>query len=220
MEVANVDTVYKGVLDIVNKNQVDGYLDSIEFNRYADLAQREWFNESYFMYGSTQNAQDNMAILKSNTTVSVNSNGLLTLPTDYMHLIAIGAIVYISQTEFKLVDVVGVSDSQYRMNAMTKAFAPTRDFPSYVLNADTVQIYPKTLTSNAQVDYLRQPISPVWGFTVVNDEKVYHSASSTQFEVPIQHTEDLIQSIVKRFGFETRDEAMVAYNADTTKPKQ
>lgn len=217
---ANINTVYEGVFDIVNKNQVGGYLSSDEFNRYASVVLREWINEAYLNYDTTQNTTDNLQYIKVTYTPIVTSDTQITLPEDYMHLVALSTRVYVSQTESYLSNIEILSDSEYRQREMVTALKPSKNFPAAVLKDGYIQLYPLGLASVANVDYLKQPITPEWGYTVVNGVKVYDSASSTDFDVPIQHTEDLIQRIVKKLGFQIRDEAMVAYDSETGKPKQ
>lgn len=219
MAVANVDTVYKGVQDVANKNQIAGYLDSIEFNRYADLAQREWVNEAYMNIGSTQNSLDNLAPFMVSSTPLIIDNQV-TLPSDYMHLVSLGIRRYTSQTESVLVGVQILSDSEYRQRSMIPALTPSKVFPVAVIKDGYIQIYPKGGNTVIEMDYVKQPTAPVWGFTVVNDEKVYDSGASTDFLVPEQHTNDLIERIVKMFAMETRDPELYNYDSNNGTPIQ
>ena len=43
-----IDKVYKAVQQLVNKNQVSGVLTPAEFNRYAEFAQTELIDETYY----------------------------------------------------------------------------------------------------------------------------------------------------------------------------
>lgn len=214
----NIDTVYQEVLTIANKNQIGNYLDSIEFNRFADIAQREWFNEGYLDFGSTQSAMDNFAPLMT-PLPSMLSNGQLTTPTDYMHLVSLSHRIYDNQSSSRLVDIEIISDSEYRARSSSPKFTPSNEFPVCIVKDGYMQIYPNTI-SRIEGEYIKQPTTPVWGFTVVNSEKVYDSTTSVDFEIPIQHTEDIVQRIVRKFAFEIRDNALASYESKTNTPVQ
>lgn len=216
----NVNDVYQQVLTIVNKNQVGGYIDSDEFNRYAKLAQLEWFNEAYLDFGATQNSFDNFAPLQKTSVIILNSDGQITIPSDYYHLSQGSAIKYTSQTTQKEVDIEVVSDSEYGLRNMSSAFRPNKEFPVSVIKNGYIQIYPKDLALSVTLNYLKLPEDPIWGYTVSNNEKVYDSSTSTDFLVPKQHEQDIVQLIVKSIGTEIRDPALIAYQPETNKPVQ
>lgn len=216
----NIDKVYQQVLTIANKNQVGGYIDSDEFNRYAEISQREWFNEAYMEFSTSQNSMDNIAPILVSSIKNIDSSGWVTKPTDYMHLISISPRYYESQTSSRLVDTEIISDSELASRRVTNAFAPSKEYPVALVRDSIIQIYPITTQGACEFIYLRQPTSPIWGYTVSNNEKVYDSSSSTDFEVPEQHFQDLVQRIVVNFGMEIRDPALISYQPDTSKPIQ
>lgn len=235
----NIDNVYQQVLTIVNKNQVGGYVDSDEFNRYAKLAQLEWFNEGYLDYGSTQNAEDNFAPIKKTATLVVNSDGQVTTPTDYYHFSSSGSFFYISSVDSKETDIDVLSDSERRWNNFSSAFRPNKEFPAAVMKNGYIQMYPKDVGSVITLEYLAIPFVPFWNYTVTSNRKNYAATGgsdtnpnslisgsgiaagdSTDFVIPAQHEQDIIQIIVKSIGTEIRDPALIAYQPETGKPVQ
>ena len=84
-----IDKVYSAVSLLVNKDQVSGYLPPDEFNKYAELAQREHIEDNYnppnkLGYEATFENSDDLSDLKTATSVLVSS-GRATIPSDYLH---------------------------------------------------------------------------------------------------------------------------------------
>ena len=53
---------------------------------------------------------------------------------------------------------------------------------------------------NVQVDYIRKPITPNWGYVVVNDKALYNSTSSTDFQLHLSEESELVYRILAFAG--------------------
>jgi hypothetical protein len=58
------------------------------------------------------------------------------------------------------------------------------------------RIYPDTI----QIFYTRKPITPNWGYVVVNDKALYNSTSSTDFELHASEESELVYRILAFAG--------------------
>ena len=67
-------------------------------------------------------------------------------------------------------------------------------------------------------DYLRMPETPVWGYTVVNDQPVYNTATSVQLEWSEIYHLDIANLILQYAANNLRDQLaiQIANNRKTT----
>jgi hypothetical protein len=229
----SVDTVYKTVLSILNKEQ-RGYMTPDEFNKTATQVQLEIF-ESYFddlnqqlrvqqsdtEYADRQkNIDSKLSIFKTfgNCTLAV-SQEYFTVPTN---LHKIGTVIYKDEVE---VERVQKNDLLYiNLSPLTK---PTTSFPIYTYENSTVgtggsntsnpkiYVYPNTIKSNISVSYIRRPNNVVWGFTGIggvtwtSGPYIYSPTASVQFELDASEQTNIIIRILTYAGVIIRDQEIV-----------
>jgi hypothetical protein len=74
---------------------------------------------------------------------------------------------------------------------------------------DTIfKVYPQTI-GTVNLTYIREPVTPVWAFTIANNEQVYDSGNSVDFELPYQFKDDLIWNICSLLGVTVRQADLV-----------
>ena len=177
----NVDTVYKTVLYILNKEQ-RGYITPDEFSRLGVQVQREIF-EQYFEELNQQlripqtdneyanrvkNLEEKIDIFEANATCT--GANPFTLPTDLHRL---GTLIYNVNSK----EIQGVNRNEYFLINKSPLTAPTTSNPLYILEGtgapsaapSTATVFPNTGTSaitTGQVDayYIRTPLDPRWGY--------------------------------------------------------
>ena len=197
-----IDTVYQKVLMLTNKEQ-RGYITPQEFNLFADIAQKEIF-EQYF-YDLNQflrvpsnsdeyadipdNLQEKIAIFEiHNATVA----GGVVLPPDLYRL---GMVMYLNTIE-----VEEVQHNELLTINSSPLSEPTFQRPIYTReNYNQIRTYPQ-LTGNVQCNYTRQPTVASWGYVVVNGEAMYDSANSVNFELHASEEIELVYKILKLAG--------------------
>ena len=54
--------------------------------------------------------------------------------------------------------------------------------------------------NKVKLTYVKIPTTPVWGFTLVNDQPVYNSATSTNFDYPVSMTNDIAMIVLSKLG--------------------
>ena len=201
----NVNTVYRTVLLILNKEQ-RGYMTPDEFNKVAAQVQIEIFNE-YFddlnqLLRSTQTdfnyadrislLDEKLSIFKSETTLSISA-GLFNIPSTIRE---IGSVAY-NGSEIQRLQ----KNDFYNINKsnLTK---PSEKYPVYLYENNSIKIYPSTITS-VSVNFIRQITDPIWAFEALpstNYRYDYLPGSSTQFELHISEQANIITRILMYSG--------------------
>ena len=170
----NVDTVYKTVLLILNKEQ-RGYMTPEEFNKTAAQVQLEIF-EKYFedlnqINRTRQDGSDysdrlayldqKISIFKSEgeTTEIEAEEGetinkkIKLLPED-LHVL--GSVTS------KGIEVQRVLKNEYYNLIKSDLTKPNNNFPVYVLQGKQIQAY--GVSTTLDIDYIRKPVNPEWNY--------------------------------------------------------
>jgi hypothetical protein len=213
----NVDTVYRTVLLIINKEQ-RGYLTPDEFNKTATQVQLEIFNE-YFEDLNQQlrvpendseyanrikNLQEKIEIFQTEGACAPDSDYYTTPdPTNFYKL---GTVIY---KDDKIVQYVQPNELlELNLSPLTK---PSLYWPVYTYKDGKIYIHPKTITGNViSCTYIRKPLDPVWNFTLgTNYQYIYSPDSSVPFELhPIEQT-NLITRILLYSGIVIKDPQII-----------
>mgnify|MGYP003649819456 FL=1 len=71
---------------------------------------------------------------------------------------------------------------------------PTTRDPIYIYENKKITVYPSTITSGINIDYIRKPLPPIWNFTLNGNAYQYNEATSINFEL---HDADQTELILK-----------------------
>jgi|TARA_R110001592_G_scaffold105_2_gene631 hypothetical protein len=71
---------------------------------------------------------------------------------------------------------------------------PTTRDPIYIYENKKITVYPSTITSGINIDYIRKPLAPIWNFTLNGNAYQYNEATSINFEL---HDADQTELILK-----------------------
>ena len=193
----NINTVYKTVLLILNKEE-RGYVTPDEFNRISNQVQLEIFEQ----YSDDLNQQlrvpqsdtdyadrianidEKISIFKTFGGTTYNAN----VPSDtYFELkeagndlpiYRLGTVTYNDEVELQRLQRMEFYNIQ--KSPLTKS---TESFPTYLLENNRLYVKPNTITSSIAVSYLRIPSEPRWGYSVgsvgqyIYDGSVYNVTS-------------------------------------------
>jgi hypothetical protein len=218
----NVDTVYKTVLYILNKEQ-RGYITPDEFNRLGTQVQLEIF-EQYFeelnqhlripqtdseYANRVKNLEEKIDIFKTfGTTTYVGPH--FTFPTDLHRL---GTLIYNEK------EIQAVNRNEYFLINKSPLVKPTESNPLYILEGtgspsaapSQIYVYPTTITSGIDAYYIKAPTPPIWGYTVASPSGayIYDTSTSTQFELHPSEQVNIILNILMYSGIVIRDPQVV-----------
>ena len=192
----NVDTVYKTVLYILNKEQ-RGYITPDEFNKLGVQVQREIF-EQYFDELNQQlrvpqnsdeyadrvkNLEEKIDIFKKFDNCTY-SNPHFSLPTDVHRL---GILAYREK------EIQEIDRREHLLVNKSSLTTPTTSNPLYILEGtgapsaapSKAYVYPNSITSGVTAYYVKAPVDPRWGYSVGNlgqylyDNNVYNDTAGS-----------------------------------------
>lgn len=202
----NVNTVYRTVLSILNKEQ-RGYMTPQEFNTVATQVQLEIF-EKYF--------EDLNQLLRVPNTDSDYADRVAHIEEKISIFKTVGNCVYITDPDgsyFSLpsIDVYGDSHSVYRLGSLSyknkygttigpleelqrgefyyiqnsRITASTERHPAYIRENTKIIVAPSSITTGIAANYIRKPLDPVWGFTVgTRGQYVYNPSEYNGAVIP------------------------------------
>ena len=227
----NIDTVYRTVLLILNKEQ-RGYLTPDEFNKTATQVQLEIFNE-YFEDLNQQlrvpgndseysnrikNLEEKIAIFQTDAPCQYNS-GLFRLAIPVSNpqpeLYKLGTVIYKDEKEVQYIQPNELLE--LNLSPITR---PSTYWPVYTYKDLNIKVYPLSIQSGISCTYIRKPYNPLWNFTTsapsyqyVFNSSVYNSVGnpggSTNFELHPTEQTNLIIKILLYSGVIVKDPGIV-----------
>ena len=220
----NVDTVYRTVLLILNKES-RGYLTPDEFNKTAAQVQLEIFNE-YFEDLNQQyrvnsndseysdrvkNLEEKIAVFQESAPCNYAS-GVFTINiptlTPQPELYKLGTVIYKDEKEVQYVQPNELLE--LNLSPITK---PTTYWPVYTYKDFKIKVYPATITGNGVISctYVRKPYNPVWNFTATAPTYTYtyNPGTSQNFDLHPTEQTNLITRILLYSGVVIKDPQVV-----------
>ena len=197
----NVNTVYRTVLSIINKEQ-RGYMTPQEFNTVAAQVQLEIF-EQYFDDLNQQLRVNQSDYEYSDRVVEVDEKMSVFKTTGFCTFVGDSAGAYFV---LPTVDLYGVTSAPYKLGTLaynnvygkqigpleelqkyefyyiqnSRLTASTKLNPTFFRESNRIVVAPNTITGNASIiaNYIRKPLDPIWGFTVgTRGQYIYTSAA-------------------------------------------
>jgi len=211
----SVDTVYQKVLALANKEQ-RGYITPQEYLLLADQAQQLIFEQYFYdvdksldlLANNTEYSnriseiEERLAPFKNTNVAMVGVSGsTMVLPTTLHRL---GTVFYNDGTRSVKVEQVDAGEAE--MMQQTALYAATQLRPIYVRRtANSIQFYPSSAspaysTSTVNCNFIDTPVKPIWNFTVVNNQALYNSVGSVDFELHESEETDLVYKILEMAG--------------------
>jgi hypothetical protein len=213
----NVNTVYRTVLAILNKEQ-RGYMTPDQFNKAAAQAQLDIFNK-YFdeLNQLTKTSQpgtdyadrltaldEKMSIFKVSAAATGGTLGVFSLPATLREL---GNVVYND------IEVQRLSRDQFYNINKSDYTKPSLNYPIYLYEGSSIKVYPVEITTGVVLNYIRQIANPKWGYISagVAGNYQYASGSSVDFELHTSEETKLILSILQYAGVTVKDTDIVNF---------
>ena len=240
----NVNTVYRTVLLLLNKEQ-RGYMTPTEFNSIANQVQLEIFQQ-YFSDLNQQlrvpqadvdyadriaSIDEKLAVFKTfGAAVPVAAAGNVpvhfTFPTidaygNPTSVHQLGEIVFTSPTG-SVVELERLGRTTFYNIQRSPLTKSTLSFPTYLYENNKVYVSPSSITSGLEVNYVRQPGSVTWGFTVGNTlgQYIYNAASSLDFELMSSEQTTVILKILFYAGLVIEDPTVIQVAAQQVQSQE
>ena len=232
----NVDTVYKTVLLILNKEQ-RGYITPNEFNKISTQVQLEIFEQYFEDLNQQLRLPDNdneyadrikhidtkIGIFKTYGTAVYNNITTPNEPFFYLpsDLHRFGTLIYKGEQEIQETD-----HKEYLQLNMSHLTRPTTNYPLYILQGqydsnapaippilhDIVYVYPSEITTDVTISYVRKPVNVNWGFTTnpaLNNAYIYDPTTSVNFEIDSTEQVEVILRVLMYAGVVIRDPQII-----------
>jgi len=235
----NVDTVYKTVLLILNKEQ-RGLVTPDEFNKTATQVQLDIFEQYFddlnqqlrvpqsdYDYSDRQMSIDEkISPFKTEgnciynagqfdlpsvdlTGNSVIYNGTEPVVSTQIVFYKLGTPVYSPIVGFPT-ELQLLQRNDFYNIEKSPLTASTKDFPTYLYENNKLRIRPSSITSGVSTSFLRKPRNVVWGFTSGSlGQYLYNSFTSTNFELNSSEQVNVILRILLYSGVIIKDPQIV-----------
>lgn len=208
----SVDTVYKTVLLILNKEQ-RGYMTPDEFNKIGQQVQLEIF-EKYFedlnqivrAPQTDADYADRLSYLEEKLSVFENistfnvSNGIVLLSNVHR----------LNTVTYNNIELQKLGRKEYYNIINSPLTKPTKSYPVYLQEGNSLKIQPVDI-GLVDVSYISKPSNINWAFTVDPnlDIFVYNNNEATAFDLHSSEQVEVILRILAYAGIVIRDPQIV-----------
>lgn len=214
----DVDVIRKTVDKIYRKNQVGGYIDTETYNNLAKKIQLSWYNKRLSQFESTIAINKDLQDLKVTKFIptTTGAQGVnIPLPSDYWGYISMSVPTGFSKDgnqESTRVQAEWVTDAEFDSAYGSEAFKPTDMFPIIKPISGNIEMLPTTI-SGVYLSYIKYPDPPIWNYVITNGREVYNSSTSTQFTIPDNGFDEVVDMFLVELGVSTRDQFVAQYGA-------
>ena len=224
----NIDKVYKTVLVILEQEK-RGVLTPTEFGKIATQSQAEVFT-SYFdelnqllrMPQTSLAYADRMSLLDEKISLFKKTEQLAIVPhgtlpvanpnpnaavTATSSVQELGSVIYLKTGSIGR-EVQRIQQQDVYTTNQSPLTKPTEFYPVYIYENKVISLYPYNLTGEVQLNYLKFPSDPKWGFTIDAElgNYIYNSLDSTDFELHESDQPLLIDKILGYAGVMSKDQ--------------
>lgn len=225
----NVNDIYVFTNFCANK-QASGAISPDEFNSAIAavnidmLKDRLGLPEEYqvgnpqprITYQITQKITDDLRKFIVKQKLTTNSDGYFPIPNDYAAFSSIRFDYTKSKSngckkpatnlkEPTAFEPVTDAELSIRLNNFVRR--PTYRYPIIAFYSYGIKAYPEDI-SVADLTYVRYPVKPVWGYTMIDDQAVYNPATSVDIEFPDTMFVDFSARVLKYFAINIREEML------------
>ena len=213
-----INSVRNTVLSVINKNNF-GYITPDDFNLYAKQAQLDIFENYFYQYNNwvvKQNArmsgsgysdivkslEETIDIFSTTATLAYDlPSGTFDIPTDYYYL---NSIRYNNTKE---IDRVTQDKLMYLLSS--NLTSPSTMFPVYSMEGSSLTIYPSTIDSLVNAQYVRMPKDPKWTYyqLMSGGAPLFNQTDPLyqDFEIPYSDEPLLVAKILQYAGISIRE---------------
>lgn len=232
---ASVITVYQTLRDLANKDN-HGFLSDVEFNRFANYAQLNVFNNLFNELKDSRRLskagfepsrdkarfkriQEDLAAFSAKATLT-KVNGVFNVSTEttakplarIISMATAGSIL-LDQSTKKPIEICYDEEKIERI-LVSNLSSPTEEFPIALVSED-IYVFP-TSVNKIEIRYYKQPQgrSASTGSRVSSPPKYETGSSVVDFELPEHYVTDLIEEMARMMGLNLRDRDIQTYGTN------
>ena len=230
---ANVNNVYEILRRIYNKQQ-HGFFSFADFNRLAENAQKEVFDNALSEYRlmlnnkrrylsnwkgvftSAESLREDLKTLMRTRVVLTSSSldNIFQYPEDYAYLVSL------SYGELPI-SIVPQEDIEYAL--YSELGKPSTVSPIALQNHNSIEVFPDTITSGVKCSYYKIPQgsdalgnpssqSPTISTTNVGGKEIYNPSTSINFELPETMQTKIVIQMLQYLGINMREQEVEVYS--------
>lgn len=222
----NIYEIYKAVEFYLNKDQFGRHFSVSKFNSIIPIVEIDLFKQRYGLpqeyqpgmplprisYEITQKISDDVSPMKvwmgspqGTAPLAVNSDGVATLPADYVH--------FSSSRTLEGYPVEILTDANYNERLMNPNRTPSIRHPIMTMYSKYLLFTPKDI-QQVHFVYLRLPVYAHLAVTVdpTTDVETYDSANSKDTEFPEDMHTEYIRRMLMNMGVNLRSEIVMQYS--------
>lgn len=187
-----------------NKVQVGNTLTIPQFNQLCFQSVMQVFEKDYQTFLMTEELSEFLRIYLKNQVSSVPATGILPYPADYQHITSIRKYYVNAKGVGKMLQVEEIKNVEWGFIQMSSLREPTLRFPKYNEFDGVIRFLPMNL-GIIEIDYIKTPDQPVWGYTTVSGRPVYDPLTSTNFEFQDYSTNIVAAVFLSLVGVNLKD---------------
>ncbi len=217
----NVNSFKNFVEYVANKNQQGNSVTPSQFSLIANRAQMVKFEADRNVFIETKELTKYLTFFLKNIVKQVPLSGNLIYPADWQHTVSVRS--YFVRKKWNPVtgkyeatsvevEVKESKDKSWGNVQISSLLKPIPRFPKYLEFAEEYRFLPKNI-GTVYIDYLKTPIAPVWGFTILpNGRTQYDPAISVDFEFEDFSTNEVAAIYLSLIGVNLKDSELSAFS--------
>lgn len=220
----DIKVIHDIILFYLNKAQ-NGYVSHEEIDGVLDKAQLVLLNQYHTnpkipakmqaaLLGESQRIEDALSIFKVKSTFTGvdTPQGVLTLPSNYLHLLSLYTTVYNSQLGRNIYSAVQVLNEEELIERLNSQIIPVSlEDPIAIMNSQNrIQLFPEQGQTGG-VYYIRRPNAPVFAYTQSGRVITYNQGASTQLEWKDMDVNNVISIALSYYGLNLSSQEVMQF---------
>ena len=209
----NIDTVYQTVLAIANKEQ-RGYITPQEFNLFANQAQMEIFEQYFYdenqfsrIPGNSTEHSDMLDLLEEKISIFKVKSGIPINPLTQEGFFP--SNIYRLGNLYGQFGKIEEVDENYLFNISNSIVLLNQKNQVFTKYGNTFIVHPQDSSlSSVTATYVRKPINVNWGYNVIDENAIYDTNSSVNFEIHASEQTSLVMKILSYAGITLKDNTL------------
>jgi hypothetical protein len=201
----NINDIYNLAVYITRKER-GAFISPDEMCQCLDFGQMELFEEYFQIYGINQTVHDAIDIFKVRKQFTSASDGSVSFPSNYLHLLAGAFTIYGSTVS----PIRFLSDDELPDALTAQLRAVSLNTPIAVDSSNGFYLYPQS-TQTGFYTYLKRPATPVLGYVQVGRTLTYDPNTSVQLEFTDSYINTILSKALKLVGINMDENGIEAF---------
>ena len=127
----------------------------------------------------------------------------------------LGAVMY-TDSNGRFVELDRILPNDFINIFSSPLTKPTLKNPAYVAHIDdtlgrknALSVYPSSVTTELAVNYTIEPVTPLWGYTIINEKAQYDATNSINFSLHASESVTLVNKILELAGISMQKQDIV-----------